>query len=378
MPASIINLQSFRQKSDPIADKVILDIIKASNIEGINNLFVQLRSNSDVNNLNLPECVKHYFNTTNNLPDWFDNDKVLAGQRVFSKHGPQISLSLLCKSLPEAYACANGAKVLYTTGRMTERNGSLEVFTRRLMETSQFVVNVCIPGGLEPKGKGIITAQKVRLIHAAIRYYIKLHKWDAEELGEPINQQDMAGTLQSFSTLIIEGLETMNIDLAEDEKEGYYHCWRVVGHIMGLEEELNPPTYQEGYALGKQILKDQIAPSMEGKVLTQAVCDFMTSILPGKIFEDLPEAVMKFLVGEEIAKVLDIHDEKKLRDIILPKLLGVIFNTVDDIQDSSKLMLKIIEYINMHLLQGMLNHFSDNRPIKFDIPPNLRNDWKLN
>ena len=52
-------------------------------------------------------------------------------QKVFAKHGPQISLSLLCKSLPEAYACANGAKVLYATGRMTERNGSLDVFTRR-------------------------------------------------------------------------------------------------------------------------------------------------------------------------------------------------------------------------------------------------------
>ena len=127
------------------------------------------------------------------------------------------------------------------------------------METAQFVVNVCIPGGLESNGRGIITAQKVRLIHAAIRYYIKRHDWPIEEYGEPINQQDMAGTLQSFSTLIIQGLEKMSIDLTLEEKEGYYHCWRVVGFIMGVEEELNPPTYLEGFALGQAILKDQIA-----------------------------------------------------------------------------------------------------------------------
>ena len=69
----------------------------------------------------------------------------------------------MCKSLPEAYVCANGAKVLYTTGRMTEQSGNLNVFTRRLMETAQFVINVCSPGGLSDTGSGIITAQKVRL-----------------------------------------------------------------------------------------------------------------------------------------------------------------------------------------------------------------------
>src|SRR6201999_3276000 len=125
-------------------------------------------------------------------------------QEVFACYGPQICLCLLCKSLPEAYACAKGAQVLYRTGRLTDQDGTMRTFTRRLMETSQFVVNVCIPGGLEPNGKGIVTSQKVRLIHAAIRYFIKKGEWDVATLGEPINQEDMAGTLQSFSTLILQ------------------------------------------------------------------------------------------------------------------------------------------------------------------------------
>ena len=165
MIKSLTDLQSFRIKTDPTADKVINDLIETSEIESINKLFLQLSSNEDLSKSNLPDSVKDYFEKTSELPGWIDQEKVLAGQKVFAKHGPQIALSLLCKSLPEAYACANGAKVLYATGRMTQRNGSLEMFTKRLMETSQFVVNVCIPGGLDPKGKGIITAQKVRLIH---------------------------------------------------------------------------------------------------------------------------------------------------------------------------------------------------------------------
>lgn len=378
MALSISDLQSFRLKTDPIADKVIEDIIATSQIENINKLFLQLRSNEDLSKADLPDSVKNYFEQTKSLPDWIDQDKVAAGQKVFAKHGPQIALSLLCKSLPEAYACANGAKVLYATGRMTQRDGSLEMFTRRLMETSQFVVNVCIPGGLEPGGKGIITAQKVRLIHAAIRYYIKRHEWPTEKYGEPINQQDMAGTLQSFSTLIIEGLEKMSIDLTEEEKEGYYHCWRVVGYVMGVDDELNPPTHSEGYALGQTILKDQIAPSKEGAILTQAVCDFMTDILPGNIFKDMPEIIIRFLVGNDIAEVLSINEERKLRDKIFPKLLGLVFHSIDEIEDSSNFMSKIFERMNLFLLQSMLNHFNEDKKVRFDIPPNLRQDWKLN
>lgn len=371
-------LEHYRLKMDPIADKVIADIIASSEVEGINNLFLQLRNNADLSKADLPDSVKNYFEETKALPDWMDQQKVLAGQKVFAKHGPQISLSLLCKSLPEAYACANGAKVLYATGRMTEQNGSLEVFTRRLMETAQFVVNVCVPGGLEPGGKGIITAQKVRLIHAAIRYYIKRHEWPTEQYGEPINQQDMAGTLQSFSTLIIEGLEKMNIDLSDEEKEGYYHCWRVVGFVMGVEDELNPPTHSEGYALGQAILKDQIAPSKEGAILTQAVCEFMDNILPGNIFKDMPEIIIRFLVGNDIAEALSLNEERKLREKIIPKLLGLVFHTIDEIEDSSKFMLKLLERMNLFLLQSMLNHFNEDKQVRFDIPPNLREDWKLN
>jgi hypothetical protein len=191
---------------------------------------------------------------------------------------------------------------------MTEKNGSLAIFTRRLMETAQFVVNAFSPYGLNPKGKGVVSAQKVRLILAAIRYYIRKYGF-APKYGEPINQQDMAGTLQSFSTLILEGLETMKIDLTEKEKDGYYRTWRVVGHLMEVDEQLNPPTHQEGLALGNAIFKDQMEPSMEGAALTKAVCNFMTEMMPGNIFKNTHEAIIRHLVGEDVAKNLGL-DEK--------------------------------------------------------------------
>jgi len=287
---------------DPIADKVIEHIIANNGKQGINNLFSYLRKNSDINSIELPDVVKDYFTQTGVLPEWADREKIKRGQEVYARYGPEIALCLLCKSLPQAYACANGAKVLYATGRLADTNGDLSRFTRRLMETSQFVVNVCAEGGLEPNGSGLVTAQKVRLIHAAIRYYIKRHDWPTEDYGQPINQQDMAGTLQSFSSLILEGLDTLTIKLTPEEKDAYYHCWHVVGHVMGINKNLNPSCPEEGFILGNAIFQDQMEASKEGTELTEAIGDFMRSLLPAKPFRHAPEAIIRYLIGSETAK----------------------------------------------------------------------------
>lgn len=67
---------------------------------------------------------------------------------------------------------------------------------RRLGETGQFVLSVTTRGALGPRGQGIRKVQKVRLLHAAIRHLIRRSPgWPEEELGPPICQEDLAGTL---------------------------------------------------------------------------------------------------------------------------------------------------------------------------------------
>ena len=370
--------RALRKETDPIADQVIQKIIEADAQEGVNKLFSQLRENDDIEEIDFPQVVKDYFEETAVLPDWADNNEILKGQKVFSKFGPEVALCLMTKSLPEAYACANGAKVLYATGRLTKQSGSLEVFTRRLMETAQFVVNVSSPGGLEPKGKGIVTAQKVRLIHAAIRYYLGKHNWPIEFYGAPINQQDMAGTLQSFSTLTLQGLDILKLNLTEEEKQAYYHSWRVVGHIMGVQAELNPPTYKEGFEIGTAILKNQMAPSKEGTELTQAVIQFMAEMFPGKALDLAPEAIIRHMIGDDISDILKLDSHLNLIDRMVPKLIGVVFDKIEEVGDSHHTLELLITKMKEALLQHMLNHFNHNKNVKFYIPPSLRADWKLN
>ena len=379
VPFSNEELEAFRNHADPLGDDVIEKIMQTGEGRSISELFNQLIRNNDYDKIELPAEVQAYFESTSVLPAWVDSGKIKIGQSVFAEFGPEICLLLMCKSLPEAYACKKGALVMYQTGRMQESDdGSLKRFTRRLMETSQFVVNVCTPGGFGPDGAGLITAQKVRLIHATIRYFIKEGgHWDAAENGLPINQEDLAGTLQSFSALIIEGLAQLGITLTKSQQDGYYHCWRVAGHVVGLADELNPATYEEGLALGYAILDQQKAPSEAGTVLTKAVHDFMAGMMPGNILDETPAILMRYFLGDKTADILEIEEENGLFAQVLPKVLKTVFKAEEHLEKKNGLYKEIASRVSLAMLQGMLNYFNDYKGVHFYIPPSLTDNWKL-
>jgi hypothetical protein len=250
-------LASKRLRTDELADNTIKTLFATDNPAHINSFYSSIQRNSDRLPDDLPDYLKTYFNQNETLPVWANPVLIKQAEKFFLAHGELISLVLCAKSLPECYACANGAMVLYETGRMSEHNGSLSAFTRRIAETAQFVINVMTTGALDPRGNGIRSAQKVRLIHASIRYYITKQGWDETTLGKPINQQDMAGTLMSFAPLVIEGLETLGEKISNEDKEAYFHAWRVVGHFMGLDEDLLPNNIKDAFALGNSIFNSQ-------------------------------------------------------------------------------------------------------------------------
>ena len=166
-----------------------------------------LTRNDGIPSADLPPAVRDYLATTSLLPP-FDPAAVAAAQALFARHGPEILVVLGFYSLPASYMAKKGAQVVYRTGYMAKRP------LRRVFETVQMVIDVLSPGGLEPAGAGVRTAQKVRLMHAAVRHLLThdpARPWE-EDLGVPINQEDLAGTLMTFSCLVLEGLGRLGID----------------------------------------------------------------------------------------------------------------------------------------------------------------------
>ncbi|MEI6714607.1 MAG: oxygenase MpaB family protein [Verrucomicrobiota bacterium] len=185
-------------------------------------------------------------------------------------------------------------------------------------------------------GSGYIQAKKVRLLHSSMRYMLmypdKVHPrgtagapaslseklsqrpptqpWPSEKFGKPVNQEDLAFTLLTFGYLIPKGMESWGCRLSDAEKEAFLHLWRVVGHVMGLRDDLMTDNWQAGGELYNAILKRQGGTSEAGIALTDAVMGFLRSYLPEAFHlrEYIPVVLIADLMGESTKDLLAPKD----------------------------------------------------------------------
>lgn len=368
-------LNSKRRVMDPLADRTVAAIMARKEVNTINHLFESIVIDKNKLPENAPEELKEYFSQSAKLPEWADQDLIDMGQQIYLRHGIWIGLLLCYKSLPECYACANGAEVLHKTARLNENHGSLEAFSRRIAETAQFVVFSMSPDGLDPKGKGLIATQKVRLIHAVIRYYLIQHNWDSEKYGEPINQEDLAGTLMSFSALIIEGLQIIGITFEPVELEAYIHCWRVIGHLAGLDEEMIPKNSVDALKLGHSILDKEKAPSEQAKQLTKALRDFQNKKSKPILGEDSNTALLRLMMGDEVSDMLAVPPISQEKIAKMKKKMTFI-TKIGEVLDKSLVFSMLLQFFTKFGLLLMLRRMSNTSIINFYLPQSLTQDWR--
>ena len=131
-------------------------------------------------------------------------------------------------------------------------------------------------------GPGFLAATKIRYFHAEMRYRTLQADppFNVSENGFPINQEDLAYTLLTFGYLIPKGMEHLGAVVSREKKEAILHCWRVVGYIMGIDEDLLTDDWDQAKALYEKIKNRQQGPSPNGMKLTGALCAFLTDQLP--------------------------------------------------------------------------------------------------
>ena len=203
-------------------------------------------------------------------------------------------------SLPYCYAAADGAKVLYQTERMYK-----DVQTR-LEETATFIKDLMNLNAFTPEGRGIAQIFKVRIMHAAARYYILKGNWDLN-FGFPVNQEDMAGTNLSFSLIVIRGLRKMGFTISYQEQMDYIQYWSYVGALLGVNENLLPKDGKTATKLDSEITSRQFKTSEEGIELTKSLLNCFYSLNDEKQIKNKEIAgFMRFLLGQEVSDILNL------------------------------------------------------------------------
>jgi hypothetical protein len=238
------------------------------------------------------------------------------------------------------------------------------------------IVDVMAPGGLAIGGRGLRSAQKVRLMHAAVRYLIHHSgRWDPA-WNQPINQEDMAGTLLSFSCVVLHSLERMGCELSDAERQAYYHAWRVVGYVMGIDERLLPETWEDGNRLQKLIQQRQYGATSEGQALTRALLELLEHITPGNVFDGMPATLMRHLVGDSTAELLAVPQEDWTRLLMGPlRVLGWVSDKMVDLQGPQAA--KLTELFGRRVVEGLFWVNRGPERVPFRLPTVLRESWNV-
>lgn len=361
-------LDRLRRAGDPSADAVIGELARTQQIRAVSQILRHLVDNDQPVPEELPPSIARWLVQTAELPDWVDRERFASGCQLVVEHGPQVCVVLATASLLYCYAGYPGVKVL-TFSRRLDHDA-----VRRVGETAQFVLSVMTPGSLEPGGRGIRKIQKVRLLHAAIRHLVTAsRRWDAVADGAPICQEDLAGTLMSFSAIVVDSLRKLGVRVADQEAEDYYYRWRVIGQMLGIEPAVIPPDLSAARELTDLIARRNHRRSDEGIEMTEALFELHASSLPPG-FGGAAPALTRFLVGDEMCALLELPRTRWDRNLRWHTGVG---RALDRVQSARGPIGSLTKLVGAGMLNQRVAEMAGGRSASFSIPipSELERSW---
>ncbi|RKD90224.1 oxygenase MpaB family protein [Mangrovibacterium diazotrophicum] len=244
-----IDLEQLRHEMDDPADAAVLAVYKdSSDFTVLGDILKKMATNDGFSSSKLPDEMQHFLAKEIDYP-FTEGDISLFQQthEIWKKKGMYFVFILFFRALPYTYMAEKPANVLRITKLLRDHT------ERRVFETAQFVFDVMDEEWWMPQKRGLLTALKIRIMHAAMRHIILKsdmmgEEWDAK-WGMPISQEDLIATNQVFSLEFFKGMEMLGEPLTADEQRAWFHTWKTIGRIMGVKEELIAGNVEEAWSL---------------------------------------------------------------------------------------------------------------------------------
>ncbi len=365
-------LDALRAHGDPSAEDAVRSVIQADDPHAVRRLLGELSRNDQLVPTELPDTIEHWMTQASVLPEWADPARLEHATRLFQRHGLQLLQHLMYHALPACYAVEPVAKVLSATRRLDS------LAHQRVLETLQFVVHIMEPGGLDPSGhgRGLRSAQKVRLLHAAIRVHLDElddSTWAGDAVA--INQEELLAVLATFGVLSLRSLERMGIDLDDSEVDAILHTWNVVGWALGIQEELRFETRADGDALWDAVWRRHVRPSEAGKQLTAQLLALSDSIIPGEGLDGMGPTLLWLLSGQDLAEVVDAPQPDWTMSVF--KAYSMMLSTLDEFEDRGVITGQLTTGLGQAFFATLEGSARREARAEFRIPLSLRDHWGL-
>ncbi|GGS19991.1 oxygenase MpaB family protein [Streptomyces griseoviridis] len=360
------SMDALRRAGDELADATVATLFARGEAGTFNTLMRYVSTAGAPLPEGLPDVAREYLAATSAPPSWVDWEEMEKARLFFVDNNVHISTALSFASMPACYVVPNVARLLSATH-------GLEYPSKRMAETGQFTVYLMRPDAFEAGSRFIPAAQKVRLLHAAIRHHlVREDRWDAAALGVPICQEDMIGGQLFFSLLVLDSLHRLGVHMSAEGAEAYYYAWRVVGAMLGVDQDAVPKTLDDARDFLDRYMIRHMGPSEEGAHLTRQLIDLYEEVVPGTFFDPIVSALIRHLIGDTCADWLQVPRtpwDTVVRAV--PHLLGVL----ETIEDRSPLGAWALDRLG-HLTTVLeLSSLTRGRVMHYAIPEQLKKEY---
>jgi hypothetical protein len=223
-------------------------------------------------------------------------------------------------------------------------------------------------------------------MHAGVRYLIQKDpriartadapgpRW-APDWGLPVNQEDLAGTLTTFSWSVITGLRSLGVAVTSEEADAYLHAWNVVGAMLGVREEMLVRDGDDAEALTRRIRERQWSPSPEGREMTRALVGMLDESRPGRFVPGFSGTMIRHFVGDRLADDLGVPPPSRARSFVRRARTAAIAAGLA--QQHSRAARRMAGVVSRALLNSYTTFDRGAGRAAFEIPVHLAAAWNV-
>ncbi len=289
---------------DEEADPVLAAVIDRGDTAKANEVLRKWTRNDQPLPAGLPADLRDFMERARQLPSWTDRRKLDAAAEFTKKKGIYAgALYGLGSGLMSTAIPREARAVYYSKGGADMKD--------RIAKTAQLGYDVGDLDAYQPQGGMIVTAVKTRLVHAAVRHLLpQSPSWSQTSGGQtiPISQADIMVTWHSLSTFVMRKLIDWRVPVSSTESDGFLHVWQVTAHMLGVQDEYIPASWNEANAQAAQVLDPRLAATPEGKELTDVLLDIVAELDAG-LTRPLINAFGRYTLGDRTGDLIGLDRE---------------------------------------------------------------------
>lgn len=295
---------------DDATDPLVASLLDGGAIPAVNSAFASWINNGDALPGGLPAELVTYLQTYNALPSWADTTK-LAAAAQFNKRMSMYEFLLygLGSGIMSTVIPREARNVYYSAGGADMQSRAAKTFT--------YGYDLSAMDAFLPTGHFVVTSNKTRLTHAAVRHLLpQSPAWQAvTDNPVPISNGDILVTFHSLGTYVHRKLASWGIHMSAAEEAAYLHQWQVALHLLGVRDDFIPASWADADAQSAYVLTPILAATPEGINLADVLFGLTSQIDLG-VTEGFQHEFSRYVLSDQIGNWLQLPRDYVSRTLI--------------------------------------------------------------